>query len=81
MDRQAQRAKHNWMCLVSFLGRESLTPAAIFFAFKKKCEEIGEMLWSLDLNTAKKKSAVQAFTIQTCGGRNFCEVERINFQR
>lgn len=62
---QAQGSKQNWMSLVRYLDRELLTPAVIFSFSKKKCEEIANMLQSLDLNTAKERSAVQGFTIQT----------------
>ena len=61
---QAQGSKQNWMSLVRFLDRELLTPAVVFSFSKKKCEEIANMLQSLDLNTAKERSAVQGFTIQ-----------------
>jgi antiviral helicase SKI2 len=53
------------MSLVRFLDREFLTPAVVFSFSKKKCEEIANMLRSLDLNTAKEKSAVQSFALQT----------------
>ena len=33
--------------------------------YKKKCEEIANMLRSLDLNTAAERSSVQGFTLQT----------------
>lgn len=62
---QTQGSKQNWMSLVRYLDRELLTPAVIFSFSKKKCEEIANQLRSLDLNTAKERSAVQAFTIQT----------------
>lgn len=62
---QAQGSKPNWVSLVRYLDRELLTPAVIFSFSKKKCEEIANMLLSLDLNTAKEKSAVQSFTLQT----------------
>ena len=62
---QQQGSKQNWMSLVRFLDREILTPAVIFSFSKRKCEEIANMLQSLDLNTAKEKSAVQAFALQT----------------
>jgi antiviral helicase SKI2 len=62
---QAQGSKANWMSLVRFLDRELLTPTVIFSFSKKKCEEIANMLQSLDLNTAKERSAVQGFSIQT----------------
>ena len=53
-------------CLwLRFLDRELLTPAVVFSFSKKKCEEIANMLRSLDLNTAKEKSAVQSFALQT----------------
>jgi antiviral helicase SKI2 len=53
------------MSLIRYLDRELLTPAVVFSFSKKKCEEIANMLRSLDLNTAKERSSVQAFTIQT----------------
>ena len=62
---QAQGNKQNWVSLVRFLDRELLTPAVVFSFSKKKCEEIANMLRSLDLNTAKERSAIQAFTLQT----------------
>jgi antiviral helicase SKI2 len=62
---QAHGSKANWMSLIRFLDRELMTPTVVFSFSKKKCEEISYMLRSLDLNTAKEKSAVQAFTIQT----------------
>lgn len=62
---QAQGSKQNWMSLVRFLDRELLTPAVIFSFSKRKCEEIANMLQSLDLNTSKERSAVQGFAIQT----------------
>ena len=62
---QAQGSKQNWMSLVRYLDRELLTPAVIFSFSKKKCEEIARMLSSLDLNTAKERSSVQGFVLQT----------------
>ena len=62
---QAQGSKQNWMSLIRFLDRELLTPAVVFSFSKKKCEEIANQLKSLDLNTAKERSAVQAFSLQT----------------
>jgi antiviral helicase SKI2 len=62
---QAQGNKQNWMSLVRYLDRELLTPAVVFSFSKKKCEEIARMLSSLDLNTAKERSSVQAFVHQT----------------
>jgi len=62
---QTQGSKQNWMSLVRFLDRESLTPTVVFSFSKKKCEEIANMLRSLDLNTAKERSAVQGFSLQT----------------
>jgi len=64
---QAQGSKQNWMSLVRFLDRELLTPAVVFSFSKKKCEEIANQLRSLDLNTAKERSAAQAFSLQTVG--------------
>jgi len=62
---QSQGSKANWMSLIRFLYRELLSPAVVFSFSKKKCEEIANMLRSLDLNTAKERSAVQAFSLQT----------------
>lgn len=62
---QSPGTKQNWMSLVRYLDREFLTPAVVFTFSKKKCEEIANMLRSLDLNTAKERSAVQAFALQT----------------
>jgi antiviral helicase SKI2 len=62
---QAQGGKSQWMSLVRFLEREELTPTVVFSFSKKKCEEIANMLQSLDLNTAVERSAVQGFTLQT----------------
>lgn len=62
---QAQGSKQNWMSLIRFLDHELLVPTVVFSFSKKKCEEIAYMLRSLDLNTAKERGAVQAFTIQT----------------
>ena len=62
---QAQGSKANWMSLIRFLEREDLTPTVVFSFSKKKCEEIAQMLRSLDLNTASERSAVQGFTLQT----------------
>ncbi|GKY96387.1 hypothetical protein MPSEU_000598300 [Mayamaea pseudoterrestris] len=61
---QAQGSKQNWMSLVRFLDRELLTPTVVFSFSQKKCEEIAQMLRSLDLNTAKERSAVQGFCLQ-----------------
>lgn len=62
---QAQGSKANWMSLIRYLEREDLTPTVVFSFSKKKCEEIANMLRSLDLNTASERGAVQGFTIQT----------------
>jgi antiviral helicase SKI2 len=62
---QAQGSKQNWVSLVRFLEREFLTPTVVFSFSKKKCVEIAYMLRSLDLNTAKERSAVQGFALQT----------------
>jgi antiviral helicase SKI2 len=61
---QAQGSKQNWMSLIRFLDREILTPAVVFSFSKKKCEDIARMIQSLDLNTARERSAVQGFTLQ-----------------
>ena len=61
---QAQGDKSNWISLVHFLDKFVMTPTVVFSFSKKKCEEIARMLSSIDLNTAKERSAVQGFTIQ-----------------
>lgn len=77
---QAQGTKQNWMSLVRFLDRELLTPAVVFSFSKKKCEEIANMLRSLDLNTAKEKSAVQSFALQTVArlSQNDAKLPQVN---
>ena len=62
---QQQGFKNDWMSLVRFLDKEGLTPSVVFSFSKKKCEEIANMLRSLDLNTAAERSAIQGFTMQT----------------
>ena len=62
---QAQGSKSQWMSLIRFLEREDLTPTVIFSFSKKKCEEIANMLRSLNLNTASESAAIQGFTLQT----------------
>jgi superfamily II DNA/RNA helicase len=62
---QQQGSKAQWMSLVRFLEREGLTPTVIFTFSQKKCEEVANMLRSLDLNTAAEGSAVLGFTLQT----------------
>lgn len=62
---QVQGSKSNWMSLIRYLDREGLTPSVVFSFSKRKCEEIANMLRSLDLNTASERSAVQGFSIQT----------------
>lgn len=62
---QALGNKPNWVSLVRFLDRELLTPAVVFSFSKKKCEEIANMLRSIDLNSAKERSAILGFTMQT----------------
>mmetsp|Transcript_57247 Transcript_57247/g.66112 ORF Transcript_57247/g.66112 Transcript_57247/m.66112 type:complete len:1455 (-) Transcript_57247:106-4470(-) len=62
---QAQGSKAQWMSLIRFLEREDLTPSVVFSFSKKKCEEIANMLRSLNLNTASECAAVQGFTLQT----------------
>lgn len=61
---QQSGSKADWMSLIRYLDREGLTPTVTFSFSKKKCEEIANMLRSLDLNTASERSAVQGFTIQ-----------------
>lgn len=62
---QQSGSKADWMSLIRYLEREGLTPTVTFSFSKKKCEEIANMLRSLDLNTASERSAIQGFTIQT----------------
>jgi antiviral helicase SKI2 len=62
---QQSGGRQDWTALVKFLDREGLMPAVIFSFSKKKCEEIANMLRSLDLNTAAERSAAHAFAIQT----------------
>lgn len=62
---QAQGTKQHWVSLVRHLDREFLTPSVVFTFSKKKCEEVANQLRSMDLNTAKERSAVQGFTLQT----------------
>ena len=62
---QQQGLKNDWISLVRFLDKEGLTPSVVFSFSKKKCEEIANMLRSLDLNTATERSAIQGFTMQT----------------
>ena len=64
---QAQGDKSNWVSLVNYLDRYVMTPTVVFSFSKKKCEEIARMLQSVDLNTAKERSAVQGFTLQAVG--------------
>jgi antiviral helicase SKI2 len=61
---QAQGTKQHWISLIRFLDREFLTPTVIFSFSKKKCEEIADMLRSLDLNTEAERGSVQGFTLQ-----------------
>ncbi|KAG7355547.1 DEAD/DEAH box helicase domain protein [Nitzschia inconspicua] len=62
---QSQGGKSQWMSLIRFLCKEELTPTVIFTFSKKKCEEVANMLRSLDLNTSKENSSVRAFASQT----------------
>ena len=62
---QVQGSKSNWMSLIRYLDREGLTPTVVFSFSKRKCEEIANMLRSLDLNTAAERSSVKGFTLQT----------------
>eukprot|EP00536_Pseudo-nitzschia_multiseries_P008159 jgi/Psemu1/197417/e_gw1.203.81.1 len=62
---QAQGGKSQWMSLVRYLEREELTPTVVFSFSKKKCEEIANMLRSLNMNTASESAAIQGFTLQT----------------
>lgn len=62
---QQQGGKQEWICLARFLEREEMMPTVTFSFSKKKCEEIAEMLRSLDLNTAAERNLVQSFAIQT----------------
>ena len=61
---QVQGDKSNWVSLVNYLDRYVMTPTVVFSFSKKKCEEIARMLQSVDLNTAKERSAAQGFTLQ-----------------
>lgn len=61
---QAQGDRSNWVSLVNYLDRYVLTPTVVFSFSKKKCEEIARMLQSVDLNTAKERSAAKGFTLQ-----------------
>ena len=62
---QAQGGKSQWMSLVRYLEREDLTPTVVFSFSKKKCEEIANMLRSLNMNTASESAAIQGFCLQT----------------
>ena len=62
---QAQGKKSDWVSLIRFLERENLTPTVIFSFSKKKCEEIANMLRSLNLNTGSECAATYTFTKQT----------------
>jgi antiviral helicase SKI2 len=44
---------------------QSFSHKFVHLPLGKKCEEIADMLRSLDLNTAAERSAVQGFTLQT----------------
>lgn len=59
-----QGNKQNWTSLVKFLEREELMPTVIFSFSKKKCEEIANMLRTMELNTTAEKGAVYSFTQQ-----------------
>ena len=62
---QQQGNKGNWQSLIKFLDREGLTPTVVFSFSKKKCEEIANMLRTLDLNTATERNAAHMFATQT----------------
>jgi antiviral helicase SKI2 len=62
---QQMGSKQHWMSLIHYLDKEILTPTVVFSFSKKKCEEIAQMLQSLDLNTAKERGLVQGFTLLT----------------
>jgi antiviral helicase SKI2 len=62
---QQHGSKQHWMSLIRYLDRELLTPTVVFSFSKKKCEEIAQMLQSLDLNTAKERGLVLGFTLMT----------------
>jgi antiviral helicase SKI2 len=62
---QSQGSKSQWMSLIRFLWKEELTPTVVFTFSKKKCEEVANMLNSLDLTTSKERSAVRTFAFQT----------------
>jgi antiviral helicase SKI2 len=60
-----QGGKQEWISLARFLEREEMMPTVTFSFSKKKCEEIADMLRSLNLNTAAERNLVQSFAIQT----------------
>lgn len=60
-------SRQDWTSLVKFLEREDKMPTVVFSFSKKKCEEIANMLHTLDLNSAAEKTAAHAFTVQTMG--------------
>jgi antiviral helicase SKI2 len=62
---QQQGGKQEWISLTRFLEREEMMPTVAFSFSKKKCEEIADMLRSLDLNTAAERNLVKSFAIQT----------------
>ena len=61
---QQQGSRGEWAAFVKFLEREELTPSVVFSFSKKKCEEIANMIRSMDLNTAAERAAVTGFTEQ-----------------
>ena len=62
---QQSGSRQDWTSLVKFLEREMLMPAVVFSFSKKKCEEIANMLRTMDLNTATERNAAHAFAVQT----------------
>jgi len=62
---QQSGSKNDWFSLLRHLDREGLMPTVVFSFSKKKCEEIANMLRTLDLNTAAERNAAHAFAIQT----------------
>jgi antiviral helicase SKI2 len=62
---QQSGSRQDWTSLVKFLEREMLMPTVVFSFSKKKCEEIANMLRTMDLNTAAERNTAHAFAIQT----------------
>mmetsp|Transcript_20332 Transcript_20332/g.30856 ORF Transcript_20332/g.30856 Transcript_20332/m.30856 type:complete len:1480 (+) Transcript_20332:113-4552(+) len=62
---QQSGTRQDWTALVKYLEREELMPTVVFSFSKRKCEEIANMLRTLDLNTAAEKNTAHAFANQT----------------